>query len=101
MKKILFLIVLMLPMNSYSGKYESTVGIVRSMDDRPCILFQLSGIANVDETGSAWVALHKDIQGFDQTFSMLLAAKMSKSVVILNTSGTECGHAKATVIHIK
>ena len=101
MKKIILLVFCAFSMNAYCGKYESTVGIVRSMDDRPCILFQLSGVSDVDDTGSAWVALHKDIQGFDQTFSMLLAAKMSDGVVILNTSGSECGHAKATVVHIK
>ncbi len=85
--------------SNYSSK---TVEIMR-LDGRPCLLFQLTGVSNVGNTGSPWIALKNTHPNFSSIVSILLSAKMADRVVHVSASHTvaqECGHAEATAVQM-
>ncbi|PHQ83182.1 MAG: hypothetical protein COB58_10635 [Thalassobium sp.] len=103
LKNIFLLVACAISLSSYATTYkEKSVGYMRSPDDRPCLLFQLNGVSDVDGSGNAWFALPTG-NNYKDILSMLLAAKMSDRKVDVSTTGAVaegCGHTEVVVIGI-
>jgi hypothetical protein len=76
---------------------------IRPGGDRPCTLFQLSGIAQADPSvpGSAWFAIPPGTPGYKEMVATLLTAKATgRGIHVVTTGGyaPECGHPSVAVL---
>jgi len=79
-------------------EHTGTVGNILPPDSRPCLFFTITGVSQADPVtpSSNWFAIRQSQNGYKETFTLLLAAKLTGQPVTVSTTGavvTECGHA--------
>lgn len=101
--KILVFLMVCISFASAGTNYNEKIGIIRSPDSRPCLLFQLEGVTDAGGSGNPWFAIKQDHIGYDEIVSIMLAAKLSDRAIQVGTNNVPvegCGHVEVTVIHL-
>ncbi|MCL6270735.1 hypothetical protein M3P05_12450 [Sansalvadorimonas sp. 2012CJ34-2] len=107
MKKLIILFVfgsVMVSSYLFAESYSGKVSYIRSPDGRPCLFVTLSGINNVDGTGSSWFVISQKHLGYSEIYGMIVASKMSNKTVKVHTAekrNQECSnHAEVNVVEV-